>query len=157
MPDHQPAIDPDVGSIVDRAEMEHELPATVGRRDLYRAPVPDHRVIPGIGDAAGPRLRWEGDDHRPIERVGSLEPALIQPDIGIVIGESPGSAEIDPAVTGQLRTRMKVATVHQCCLHGLSAVSYQLSAISYQSIVVLTDSPTSRLTSDFRLPTPDSV
>jgi hypothetical protein len=100
MPGDQPAIDPDVGPIVDRAEMEHELPAAIGRRDLNGPPVPDHRVVPGVADAARARLRRKRDYHRPIERVGSLEPALIQPDIGIVIGESPGTAEIDPAGAG---------------------------------------------------------
>jgi hypothetical protein len=97
--------------------MEHELAATVARRDLHGPPVPDHRVVPGVANPARARLRWERDYYRPVERVGSLEPALIQPDVGIVIGESPGTAEIDPAVTGQLRARMEVARVYQICLH----------------------------------------
>ena len=67
VPGDQPAIDPDVGAVVDRAEMEHELPAAVVRRDLNGAPVPDDRVVPGVADAAGSRLRRKRDDHRPVE------------------------------------------------------------------------------------------
>jgi hypothetical protein len=111
VPDHQPAIDPDVGPIVDRPEMEHQLPAAVGRRDLHRPSIPDHRVIPGVADPACPRLRRERDDHCPVKWISSLEPARIQPDVGVVIGESPGTAEIDPAVTCKLRTRMELGTV----------------------------------------------
>ena len=92
MPGDKPAIDPDVSPIVDRTEMEHELPAAVGRRDLNGPPVPDHRVVPGVADPARARLRRERDDHRPIEWVGPLEPALVQPNIGVIIGKPPGTA-----------------------------------------------------------------
>src|SRR5215211_6986337 len=115
--------------------MEHEPSAAVSWPDLNSPPVPDHRVVPGIADAACPRLRWKRDHHRPIERVGSLEPALIEPDIVVVIGKPPRTSEVDPAGSGQLRTRMEVTMVHEACLHVRRQYRYAVASRCSASIV----------------------
>src|SRR5215212_4898178 len=115
--------------------MEHEPSAAVSWPDLNSPPVPDHRVVPGIADAACPRLRWKRDHHHPVEPISSLVPALNQPDIVVVIGKPPGTAEVDPASTSQLRTRMEIAMVHEACLHVRRQYRYVVASRRSASIV----------------------
>ncbi len=109
---HEPAVDPDVGAVVDRAEMEQESLAAVFRSNLDRPPVPDNRVIPRVTNTAGLRLRRKRHHHSPIERIRTVEPAVIQPGIVVVIGKRPRTAQVDPTGAGELRARVEITTGH---------------------------------------------
>ena len=103
-----------VGPVVDRAEVEQELPPASAAGDWTTAAVPDDRVVAGVVDAGGLDSGGNGTTIVAVEDLLPLEPALLEPDVGVVIGESPGAAEIDPRGAGELRTGVEDLLGRRC-------------------------------------------
>ena len=117
---HQDAVEPHVGVVVDRAEVQQR--AVTGGvaahqvRSRDRASVPDHRVEAGVVHAGGPGLGRErhGDRGGEASLGVHVEPPLPLADPIVVEGERPDAVQALPPMADQLRTRVRAIVVGSC-------------------------------------------
>ncbi len=113
VPGHVDAVDPNIGAIIDRPEVEQESLVILAceRVKIDLAPVPDHAMRTGIVDAAGRRLRRKRRRDRAVERGGVRLPMPVPPDVVRVEGELPFAGEVVPVGAGELRVGVLVGEV----------------------------------------------
>ena len=96
--DRHAAVDPYVGVIVHRTEMQDEAVRSVDLLDADLATIPHNWMEAGLVHAGQTALRWVRHEDLAGERLGALEPAFGETAVGIVECEAPTSAKIGPTL-----------------------------------------------------------
>ena len=99
-------VDPDLGPVVDRPEVQQHPPARADRVDPDDPAVPDDGVHGRVVDPGQRRLRRVGHLDRRVEGTVVPRPAVAAADVVVVVSETPGTPEVLPLRSPQLGSRV---------------------------------------------------
>src|SRR5262249_28556056 len=97
------AVDPDGRDVVDGSEIDQDALVLPRRRNVERAPVPDHVMKGAVADAAQLRLKRIGHRDLLAERLVAPEPAIGESPVLVVELELPPTVQRAPLGAYEIR------------------------------------------------------